>query len=137
VNGTPPTIVLVEDEPSVLSIMTRVLTRSGYEVTAFECPLKALAFLRSATPPSLLLTDVVMPGMSGFELCDAVRRRFPDLPVIFTSGYPLENLPGYARPLPAKSCLIVKPFGLDEVRETIDCLLQTSGEAFSTAARDL
>jgi CheY-like chemotaxis protein len=130
-----------------------VLVRSGYVVNAFESPLKALAFLRSAGAPSLLLTDVVMPGMSGFELCDAVRRRFPDLPVIFTSGYPLENLPGYARPLPKRSCLIVKPFGLDEVRETIDCLLQTSGEAsgqtsgqtsgqssgetYSTAARDL
>ena len=136
-NETPATIVLVEDEPSVLSIMTRVLVRSGYEVMAFESPLKALAFLRNASSPSLLLTDVVMPGMSGFELCDAVRRRFPDLPVIFTSGYPLENLPGYARPLPAKSCLIVKPFGLDEVRETIECLLQTSGVAFSAAARDL
>jgi CheY-like chemotaxis protein len=141
VNDTPATIVLVEDEPSVLSIMTRVLSRSGYEVMAFESPLKALAFLRNASAPSLLLTDVVMPGMSGFELCDAVRRRFPDVPVIFTSGYPLENLPGYARPLPGKSCLIVKPFGLDEVRETIDCLLQTSGEPsgerYSTAARDL
>jgi two-component system, cell cycle sensor histidine kinase and response regulator CckA len=137
VNPSPPMIVLVEDEPSVLSIMQRVLVRSGYEVLAFESPLKALAFLRTAEAPSLLLTDVVMPGMSGFELCDAVRRRFPSLPVIFTSGYPLENLPGYARPLPQKSFLIVKPFGLDEVRESIDCLLQTSGQPFSSAVHDV
>ena len=130
-------IILVEDEPAVLSIMQRVLGRSGYDVLAFECPLKALKYLRTADAPALLLTDVVMPGMSGFELCDALRRRFPAMPVIFTSGYPLENLPGYARPLPENSCLIVKPFGLDEVRETIESLLQTDGEAFSSAGRDL
>lgn len=136
-NSPLPTIILVEDERAVLSIMQRVLARSGYEVFAFESPLEALAYMRTAEAPALLLTDVVMPGMSGFELCDAVRRRFPALPVIFTSGYPLENLPGYARPLPSASCLIVKPFGLDEVRETIDCLLQTSGQPFSSAFRDL
>lgn len=135
-NSTPPTIVLVEDEPAVLSIMQRVLGRSGYEVLAFEDPLKALRHLRTAEAPALLLTDVVMPGMSGFELCDALRRRFPSLPVIFTSGYPLENLPGYARPLPPNSCLIVKPFGLDEIRDTIDCLLHPEGEPFSSATRD-
>lgn len=136
-NSNPPTIVLVEDERAVLSIMERVLARSGYEVLAFESPLEALKHLRTAQAPSLLLTDVVMPGMSGFELCDVLRRRFPAVPVIFTSGYPLENLPGYARPLPDNSCLIVKPFGLDQIRDTIESLLHPEGEPFSSATRDL
>jgi two-component system cell cycle sensor histidine kinase/response regulator CckA len=120
------TIVLVEDEEAVLTVMQRVLERAGYGVFAFANPMKAREHLTTAQPPSILITDVVMPGMNGFELCGVVRSRFPELPVIFTSGYPLENLPGGAATLPENSRLINKPFGLDLVRETITELLEHS-----------
>jgi two-component system, cell cycle sensor histidine kinase and response regulator CckA len=117
-------IVLVEDEESVLTVMQRVLERAGYEVFAFANPVKASQHLAVAPEPSILITDVVMPGMNGFDLCGVVRARFPELPVIFTSGYPLENLPGGAATLPENSRLISKPFGLDLVRATISELLE-------------
>ena len=88
-NDTRETIVLVEDEPSVLGVVQRVLEKGGYEVRAFREPQAAIDYLRDADSPSLLLTDVVLPGMSGFELCDVVRSYYPEIPVIFTSGYPL------------------------------------------------
>ncbi|MGQ0563019.1 MAG: response regulator [Gemmatimonadota bacterium] len=120
------TIVFVEDEPAVLAVIQRVLEKAGYTVLAFADPINANDYLQRAAPPSLLLTDVVMPGMSGFELCDAVRARFPGLPVIFTSGYPLETLPSARTALPENSCLISKPFGLALVRDTIAELLEQS-----------
>jgi CheY-like chemotaxis protein len=90
---------------------------------AFSEPISASAYFRSNSEACLLLTDVVMPGMSGFDLCDVARARLPGLPVIFTSGYPLENLPGAAGALPENSRLILKPFGLDVVRGSIEELL--------------
>jgi two-component system, cell cycle sensor histidine kinase and response regulator CckA len=120
------TIVLVEDEEAVLTVMQRVLERAGYSVFAFANPMLAVDHLLAKPEPSILITDVVMPGMNGFELCGVVRARFPELPVIFTSGYPLDNLPGGAATLPENSRLINKPFGLDLVRETISELLDGS-----------
>lgn len=117
-------IVLVEDEEAVLTVMHRVLERAGYDVFPFASPVQASEYLATAPQPSILITDVVMPGMNGFDLCGVVRSRFPELPVIFTSGYPLETLPGGAATLPENSRLISKPFGLDQVRETISDLLE-------------
>lgn len=113
------TIVLVEDEPSVLGVVQRVLEKGGYEVHAFCEPRGALEYMRAAESPTLLLTDVVLPGMSGFELCDVVRARFPDLPVIFTSGYPLEDVHLDGVTLPTNSCLLDKPFGAGQVLEAV------------------
>jgi two-component system, cell cycle sensor histidine kinase and response regulator CckA len=120
------TIVLVEDEEAVLTVMQRVLERAGYRVFAFANPMHAMEYLLAKPEPSILITDVVMPGMNGFELSGVVRARFPELPVIFTSGYPLDNLPGGAATLPENSRLINKPFGLDQVRATISELLETT-----------
>lgn len=118
-NDSRDTIVLVEDEPSVLCVVQRVLEKGGYEVRAFGEPHGAIEYLNASESPTLLLTDVVLPGMSGFELCDVVRERFPDLPVIFTSGYPLEDVHLDGIELPENSCLLDKPFGAGQVLEAV------------------
>lgn len=128
------TIILVEDEPAVLSVMQRVLEKVGYGVVPFADPRDAAAHLRSLDDACLLLTDVVMPGMSGFDLCGIARARFPGLPVIFTSGYPLENLPGDPGALPENTRLLHKPFGLELMRNTIEELLLENAREHLTRA---
>lgn len=123
-NEARKTIVVVEDEESVLSVTVRLLDRAGYDVLAFSHPHAAREYFRNAVrPPALLMTDVMMPGMSGLELCRCARQEHPALPVIFTSGYPLDSLPGEVSDLPEVSCLISKPFGLDSLRRGIEDLL--------------
>src|SRR5206468_2102691 len=82
------TVLLVEDEAGVRGLARAVLERCGYHVIEASGGAEALAQVeRQAGPVHLLLTDVVMPGMSGRELAeDAIARR-PDLRVLFMSGY--------------------------------------------------
>ncbi|MBA2312387.1 MAG: response regulator [Actinobacteria bacterium] len=83
------TILVVEDEDGVRSVVDRILSREGYEVvTAASGPEALETFVRHSGPIHLLLTDVVMPGMSGKELADRVKKANPETPVIYMSGYP-------------------------------------------------
>jgi CheY-like chemotaxis protein len=81
-------ILLVDDEAEVAGTFRRQLLRLGYRVDAFTNP--AMALSRFAAAPGdydLLVSDMVMPDMSGLELGLAIREISPDLPVIFCSGY--------------------------------------------------
>jgi PAS domain S-box-containing protein len=81
-------ILIVEDEAPVRAIAARALTDVGYRVLQAENGAIAIELLRrSPDRPALVLTDVVMPGMSGSELAAAVGRLAPGTPVLFTSGY--------------------------------------------------
>ena len=81
-------ILLVEDDPPVRSMMRRTLEDAGYGVLEAGGAAEALDILtRTAGKISLLLTDVVMPGISGRELATRVADLVPGIPVLFTSGY--------------------------------------------------
>jgi PAS domain S-box-containing protein len=80
------TILLVEDEPVVRGMAQRVLESAGYRVVAAADAEEAERHFAS-NGIDLLLTDVLMPGRSGPELSESLRKRKPDLPVIFMSGY--------------------------------------------------
>ena len=81
-------MLVVEDEPLIRDLIEQGLPVSGYRVTTFATGREALDWL-ATTPekPAVLVTDVVMPGMSGRELADHAHERDPKLPVLFTSGY--------------------------------------------------
>ncbi len=84
-------ILLVDDNQSLLEVTRRNLTAWGYKVIAVARGRMALAILESGEPIDLLFTDVVMPeAMSGPELVDAARRVDPHLKVLFTTGYVVE-----------------------------------------------
>ena len=101
------TILLVEDEETVRRIAARCLERAGYRVLAVGDGEDALR-LAAATPRiDLLLTDVVMPGMSGPRLADHLRAARPELPVLFMSGFS-RDLPESLAPPPG--ALLQKPF---------------------------
>jgi CheY-like chemotaxis protein len=84
--GGHETILLVEDDPSVGAVAARVLREAGYRVLHAQQGIEALA-LAAREPPQLLLTDVVMPGLDGRQVADAIGRAHPGTRVLFMSGY--------------------------------------------------
>ena len=82
------TILLVEDEKQLRTLAREVLKEAGYRVLEAGNGLDALRLAEAlAAPPSLLLTDVVMPEMSGLQLAEALQGKWPELAVLYTSGY--------------------------------------------------
>jgi CheY-like chemotaxis protein len=78
-------VLIVDDEPRIRHLMSRILISLGYSVRCAEDGYTALARIKEACP-DVLLSDLNMPGMSGFELLSEVRQRFPGIYVIATSG---------------------------------------------------
>jgi len=78
-------ILVVDDEPVILETSSLILQNNGYEVETAKDGFEALAKLRRSLP-DLIISDLRMPNMSGFELLSVVRRRFPQIPVIAISG---------------------------------------------------
>lgn len=78
------TLLVVDDEPSVRSLLTRILSLAGYDVATSADGATALASLEQQAY-DLVLLDVVMPGMSGFDLCRRIRQ-FSQVPIIFLTG---------------------------------------------------
>jgi len=81
------TILLVEDEETLANLARRVLLKQGYRVLTASSGAAAREVAAEHPGIDLLLTDVVMPGMSGRDLADELQRRFPGLKVLFMSGY--------------------------------------------------
>ncbi|MEV6492689.1 ATP-binding protein, partial [Actinoplanes sp. NPDC051633] len=108
--GANESVLLVEDEDAVRQMMLRQLDNSGYRVREAADPLEALRVF-AADPQSfdLLLTDIVMPGMSGTQLAGRVRELRPELPVLYMSGYTAGHTPG-SQKLPTDGSLLHKPF---------------------------
>jgi len=87
------TLLLVEDEPLILRMTKRILSELGYTVLAASDGLEALEVLgRHAGDVQLLITDVVMPKMSGRELAARVTALRPDIRVLYSSGYPADAI---------------------------------------------
>lgn len=104
------TVLLVEDEMSLLELAERILEDLGYEVLSSSSPSRALELAeRYAGEIDLLLTDVVMPEMSGPELFQELTALRPGLRCLFISGYPAELLESSA-PLGGAGMLLQKPF---------------------------
>ena len=78
-------ILVVDDEPSIRQISEVLLVKKGYEVRTAGDGFEALVELRRALP-DVIISDLTMPNMSGFELLSIVRRRFPQIPIIVISA---------------------------------------------------
>ncbi len=122
--GGVETILIVEDEARLCALTERILKRLGYHLLVAKSPLEALEVAAShAGEIHLLLTDVVMPHMSGRELWERLRTSRPALPCLFMSGY-TANILGTHGILDHGVRLLEKPFGprdlADKVRESLD-----------------
>ena len=91
--GQRGAVLVVDDEERVRHLIARALTGAGYEVLEAADGTQALALLESLGDRlRLAIIDVVMPGVTGRELAATAQDRWPRLPIIFISGYPLSYL---------------------------------------------
>jgi two-component system cell cycle sensor histidine kinase/response regulator CckA len=122
--GGSETILLVEDSDSLRELGREILEEHGYKVIEASSATAALAGLaRHAGSLDLILTDLVMSGMSGRELADQVTRMRPGTKVLFMSGYTDDAL-GHHGVLDAGTAFVEKPFTIDgllrKVRDVLD-----------------
>ncbi|HET8749597.1 MAG TPA: response regulator [Sphingomicrobium sp.] len=109
------TVLLVEDEPMVRSVAERALTRHGYKVVTADNGEDALAILESGETIDLLISDVVMPGMDGPTMVREARKSWPDLKILFMSGYAEEQL---RKSIDIENVnFLPKPFSVTELAE--------------------
>jgi signal transduction histidine kinase len=106
--GRGEKVLVVEDEPAVRQITARILRRNGYRVLEAASGAEALT-LAADHPFDILLTDLVMPQVSGPELVQRIKQMHPEIPVLFMSGYSQDVL-GPRGTLDADAPLIQKPF---------------------------
>jgi two-component system cell cycle sensor histidine kinase/response regulator CckA len=126
VSGGSETILIVEDDPSVLRLTSEALERRGYRVLTANGWLEALDLVsRSTVAIDLVLTDIIMPGMGGRVLGERIRLLRPNVRVLYMSGYPDDAFGDLATSgsRPAMS-LLEKPFTAErlavKIRETLD-----------------
>jgi len=103
-------ILLVEDEQAVRAVASRILKKNGYQVTEASDGSEAFE-LWTAQPDSfdVVITDIVMPVMGGWELAERIRDARPLAPILFMSGYTTGPTPG-GQAMPPDTSLIRKPF---------------------------
>jgi PAS domain S-box-containing protein len=111
--GDGQTVLVVEDEPALTRIVTRILTEAGYRVVAAHNGPAALELYRRHGCDALL-TDVIMPEMSGPRLAELLRQYRLDLPVLYMSGYS-NGMLGTTRALDDDIIFIEKPFTAYEI----------------------
>ena len=118
----PATILLVEDDPAVRHLATRVLERAGYSVRAAQDAYEALS-LTDATCSGidLVVSDVVMPGMGGRDLGQELRRRRANLRLLFISGY--LDIDASRLALDRRTRLLHKPFSPEALVEAVQSML--------------
>ena len=119
-------LLIVDDDPRVMKLLTRVLQDAGYSVTSASDGEEALAVAKlMLTPPRALLTDIMMPAPDGIALARRLRERWPALPVIFTTGYAdaevLDKLPR-----DSNTTLLRKVFAPSELLKAVRLLLDAA-----------
>jgi CheY-like chemotaxis protein len=116
-------VLLVEDDPHVRAMVERALRQGGYEVIAAESGESALEMLRrTGVEPRILVTDVVLRGLNGRQVAEAVQRVRPGIPVLFMSGYAHDIVVRHGSVEPGLH-LIEKPFTGEALLERVQGLI--------------
>jgi len=130
---TPPTILLVEDDPALRTLTARALQENGYVVRpASAAPEMWLAL--EAGPVDLILLDIMLPGTSGIDLCRALRQK-SDVPIIFISAKGSETDRVVGLELGADDYL-AKPFGTRELIARVRAVMRRGALARGEGERE-
>jgi CheY-like chemotaxis protein len=133
------TVLLVDDEPTILMFVRRVLEREGYDVLCTSNAKAALDYCEnSGQHISIVVTDIQMPSMTGRELAQSVAGLRPEIPILFMTGYILDSecrdpLTGDVR---LDGHLIIrKPFRGEVILAVVEGLLRASALSAAAAQR--
>jgi len=117
-------VLIVDDEQDVLDVLGEMVNALGFRTSKASCGIKAIELLKNAKY-DLVITDLIMPDVSGIEVLQAVKKQYPTMPVIITAGVDIRetqiDLKKYG-----KSVFIKKPFTLGDISESIRGLFKDS-----------
>ena len=103
------TVLVADDDPRMMELLTRILGRENYELITAESGPAAIAAVKGRPTLDLLIADVMMPDMTGPELAARLRAIYPDLPVLYQTGFSDKLFEGM-KDLGDRSAFVEKPF---------------------------
>ena len=116
-------VLVVEDDPSIMTVLSAYLSGVGYRVLEAESSDKAFEILASKPHLDMMITDFRLPGgISGVQIAEPAVKLRPELKVIFISGYPQE-IRESGSPIAQKAPILAKPFDLDVLQELMQEML--------------
>lgn len=130
--GAPPhgngeTVLVVEDEISILKLTDRLLNKLGYNVLAADSPEKAIKTVEEyGGKIHLMITDVILPQMNGKELVEQIRKTWPEIKHLFMSGYTADII-AHRGMLEEGAQFIPKPFSMMELAVKVKKALENKG----------
>ena len=136
------TILVVEDDSALLHLIVRFLQRGGFETLSAGKAETGLSLAREHREVlDLAVIDMVMPGMSGLDLATDLDREFPELKILYISGY-IDSIAADVLSRRSPDRVLLKPFGEQELLERVKQLLSSSprrppGSAAKPPAQDV
>jgi CheY-like chemotaxis protein len=116
------TVLVVEDDPAVRRLTTACLRAQGYAILAAESGPQAIEVARGAPRIDAAIVDIGLPDMPGTDVARRLRERWPDLKIVFVSGYRSEDVP-------ADGPFLAKPFTAPELAKTMRAVLDGAKSA--------
>lgn len=116
-------VLVVEDELMISSLVSEALGEVGFDVHAVQDAEQALRYLDADPNIDVLFTDINLPGMDGSRLAEHVRRRRPELPIVYCSG---RYSPSAMSPPVPRSIFVKKPYDLDDICTLLARLTSTT-----------
>ena len=110
-------ILLVDDDDDIRFLVARMLAKHGHRVRVAECGESAISDIERHGLPDLVILDQNMPRMTGMETLSKLRERWPELPVLISSGH--DEIEGWDRIRSRRTALLPKPFGMDDLLERL------------------
>jgi two-component SAPR family response regulator len=122
--GGKRSVVLVDDDKGILTILKSKLEESNYEVHDFDNPLEALQYMRSMNSPHLLITDIRMPAMTGFDLAKQVNKDHPDMRIILLTSFEIHRSE-FEKIFPSTKidALVIKPVCIEKLIDAVNALM--------------
>ena len=117
--GNGETVLVVEDEITIMELLESMLEQLGYQVLVKSSPLEALEMVQARTGRiDLLITDVIMPEMNGRDLAEQISEMYPEIRLLFMSGYPADVIAEQGV-LDQGVQFIQKPFSMQDIARKV------------------